>query len=756
MDASGNVGIGTTTPLAKLEVKDTNGGTLQFSPSDGAVEIASGNDTYAFIDFKGSANLASDWMGRIGHIDGTGFDFNTGGSTRMVVGSDGNVGIGVSTPGALLQMSKDQDALTYMDLYNVSTGNSAGAIMRLITQNVAASGVTSVDIVKYRTGAFVLNNNDTNAAAFTSFGVGSSERMRINSSGNVGIGTTSPGAPLHVNKVGVVTSSWMTPSLLLGDLTSYGSASDTALSGVIGFNGAAWANGYIGYYPHKTDGRGYFRITGAGSAYGDTPVGLLIDGNVGVGTTSPDDTLDIRGNLKIGSASGTGILAFGDIGSAASSAGAGLYIGRGIDSSSILSVGGFGGINFHTLDTPGGLGTAKMVLTSGGSVGVGTTNPTNLLHIEGAAAPASGISGINLKTTTDYVGIVLDGGTAGTTKSLGIHYGDHSPYGTPNDLRFGRYDNNLGIWEANPIRFNMNAPDSSLVMNSLGNVGVGTTSPEAKLHVSGGYVLLDNTNKIQFKDTGGTVRDALTFWSDNLLYVDGSQGLRFRTNNTTVQAMAIDNSGNVGVGTTSPSQKLHVVGWSVFGTTHNTGGAVTIEANHPSSGANGNDARITTQNDLDFFLDNASRLHVKNSGNVGIGTTNPGAPLEVQKTNAVGKVLSLADSAAATYSDATPNGFMSLYARFTGESADWEAGRIKWGYVNTYGNNGARIGFDVINNVGAYSNAMTITGAGNVGIGTTAPASRLSVWGSNVAVEPHAATIAVGRRPDGATATLGL
>jgi|GEM_PF-5785821 len=92
-------------------------------------------------------------------------------------------------------------------------------------------------------------------------------------------------------------------------------------------------------------------------------------------------------------------------------------------------------------------------------------------------------------------------------------------------------------------------------------------------------------------------------------------------------------AGSVGIGTTSPANKLHVVGWSVFGTTHNTGGAVTIEANHPSSGANGNDARITTQNDLDFFLGNASRLHVKNSGNVGIGTTAPSQQLAVASTN---------------------------------------------------------------------------------------------------------------------------
>jgi hypothetical protein len=69
--------------------------------------------------------------------------------------------------------------------------------MRLITSNVAASGTTSVDIVKYKTGGFYINNNETNAAAFTAFQVGTTEGMRITSGGNVGIGVN-PTAKLQV------------------------------------------------------------------------------------------------------------------------------------------------------------------------------------------------------------------------------------------------------------------------------------------------------------------------------------------------------------------------------------------------------------------------------------------------------------------------------------------------------------------------------------------------------------------------------
>ncbi|MBT4937348.1 hypothetical protein HON22_05515, partial [Candidatus Peregrinibacteria bacterium] len=84
----GNVGIGTTSPGAKLEVignifsKDANGGSVHISPIDGGLEIASGNDAFSYIDFKGNENLEEDYEGRIGF----------GSGLFQIMG--GNVGIG--------------------------------------------------------------------------------------------------------------------------------------------------------------------------------------------------------------------------------------------------------------------------------------------------------------------------------------------------------------------------------------------------------------------------------------------------------------------------------------------------------------------------------------------------------------------------------------------------------------------------------------------------------------------------------------
>jgi hypothetical protein len=126
-------------------------------------------------------------------------DLQVDGSSKVVINKSGSVGIG-NSPAVKLHIEQNQAAYTYCDLVNLTNGG--GAIFRQIVRNIADSGTTTVDLAKLIGSGFVVNNYDTNAANFTAFGVGASERMRIDSSGNVGINTTTAAAKLEIGGAG--------------------------------------------------------------------------------------------------------------------------------------------------------------------------------------------------------------------------------------------------------------------------------------------------------------------------------------------------------------------------------------------------------------------------------------------------------------------------------------------------------------------------------------------------------------------------
>jgi hypothetical protein len=208
-----------------------------------------------------------------------------------------------------------------------------------------------------------------------------------------------------------------------------------------------------------------------------------------------------------------------------------------------------------------------------------------------------------------------------------------------------------------------------LRIDSTGNVGVGTSSPESHLDVTGTNGILISANKTDATGKTGRLRfkhylnaeEPITGLicpssaSATSLFVGGGSGsenavglIKFYTaaDNVTVsgtERMVIDGSGNVGIGTTSPASRFHIAMDDSVGGINTILRVANLNATRYTSAMSftsspGNDWKIgkgAFSNDQDFaigLLSGTELLRLNTSGNIGIGTVTPGQKLSVVGT----------------------------------------------------------------------------------------------------------------------------
>lgn len=202
--------------------------------------------------------------------------FGTNGLERVRIGNDGNISIG--------NASAAGNTSRFLDIYNYTTGVSASSVLRLITHNTTGSPSSIGQLIKYQTGGFIIENTDTNAAANIAFNIGTSERMRIDSSGNVGINTNNPAVTLDVAGRGRFLSAGAgvtTGAVILRE----DSSSNPAY--------IQWVNN------NNTTNRGNIVVDNTSNMKFITgltqKVCINSDGNVGIGKNNPSTSLDVNG-----------------------------------------------------------------------------------------------------------------------------------------------------------------------------------------------------------------------------------------------------------------------------------------------------------------------------------------------------------------------------------------------------------------------------------------------------------------------------
>jgi hypothetical protein len=367
----------------------------------------------------------------------------------------------------------------------------------------------------------------------------------------------------------------------------------------------------------------------------------LFSGNVGIGTTNPSDKLHVEGQSVLFK---NGI---GDVTHSMGNSGYGWKLN--------YSNGRFSWFT-NTVD--------RMVLDNNGNVGIGTANPSNLLHLKAATNPVIRLEGASDSGYVDYNGTRLQLSAGG------------------GDIYF------------------VTGNSEKARITSTGFVGIGTTSPGVLLDVSG------TGAHARVLGTGGTTprltlsSAGVTAWS---LRTSGSDS-SFRLDQDGTDRITVSNGGNVGIGITSPDANLTVQGQASFNS-----GSLT----NPGIAARGD---LNTG----IYFPAADTIGFVEGGVEAMRLTANGVLL-VNDTNArTGNRLLVADT----------NGYLSYGAQTVG------SGRMQY-----EGGPGNVFNIDVANTLGAIAFRLEggsgiverarITAGGNVGIGTTSPGTLLHVQGTS-------------------------
>ncbi len=554
---TGNVGIGTTSPSKKLHVVSAAEAALfQGTATWGtAIQIDSTATGGRNFQIQSSADAAGEGGGKFLIVDRDA----TGVPTRLSIDSTGNVGIGTASPSALLNLK----------------ATTAG-------QGILINGNQGYDFFKVYDGG----GSDSGILDLSSLGI---VKLKLHSKGdsyfnggNVGIGTTA-----NIN----------------APLTIQSNSSANAIN-LIGRSNGVYDESIISFYDFDGTSRKGYILNSAGNMFFSTGNGsenmtILSDGNVGIGTTSPSEKLEVMGGLVVNSGFNTGVssLYLSHTGTQAQhKAGIFTTYTAGYGRSSSIQFALNSEMNGNIVTTS----DAKMTILEGGNVGIGTTSPGKKLHVVESGTNNTAIfenSGQTYSSTAIKVSEAVN-----NRAILSFAVGDALASTDIQAEIAGVVVNDGGTLKGD-LTFKTNVGDNlqeRMRIDSSGNVGIGTTSPSAgrKLDVHGDIELTEDlfigatsSSRSEHKIKIGQNRSG-----NGYAYIDmiGDAGatsfynLRIIRHNTGANALSqivhtgtgnfeikasdggdiiLNSSGNVGISNTSPTHKLDVTGDARFTST---------------------------------------------------------------------------------------------------------------------------------------------------------------------------------------------
>lgn len=473
--SNGRTGIGTTSNLVNKLTIDNPSNVSQFFDESFGLQLRNTDatdDNWTGISFSGdplgAANAAisaklTDHANNAGQLHFSTKGAATNLSTKMMIDEEGRVGIGTITPFGALHVRNP----TVYSSDNALVANSSivlyGAVGNAVGDHFGGISWSSNSDRKRAGISSVMENVDGDyvGLAFWTQGIDGagpmSESVRISHSGNVGIGTTNPVANLHINSTAADRSTIYAGARGTGEASIYLDASDGDFIGT----------DYLGLL-QSDDLKGHLWVnTGSGGPNPNSVLALQEQGGkVGIGTTIPDEILEVNGTIEI---AGNEDPDDTRMNFAASDKSNRFQIETNLEANTSLDKLGFRSVTSDDI----------LVLTGAGRVGLGINEPDAKLHVTsgGNTADAYTAKFVSSPSSAGSGGIVFTNTEAPTATGFKWHSaGTGTGTFADDDLVLSSIDVATGATNANNI----------FTIQGNGNIGLGILSSGNPIHHSSG------------------------------------------------------------------------------------------------------------------------------------------------------------------------------------------------------------------------------------------------------------------------------